>query len=109
MAAVLGALVTTVAGGILTITAGLLIVAAGIGWAVGTAIGMGPHVGTSRRSGVAVALAIGGVALGQFGLWLVARQEGGTLGIVEYLGEVFGVLVPAQVVIAAAVAWWRAR
>jgi hypothetical protein len=40
---------------------------------------------------------------------LVARQEGGTLGLIEYLGEVFGILVLLQLVIAVAVAWWRAR
>jgi hypothetical protein len=50
---------------------------------------------------------VAGVALGQLGLWLVARQEGGTLDLIAYLGEVFGWLVPAQLAIAGALAWWR--
>jgi hypothetical protein len=110
LAAVAGAVVITVSGGILAITAGLLVIAAAIGWAVAaglsTSPGDGPRV---RRTALAAALAVFGVALGQLGLWLVARQEGGTLGLVEYLGEVFGILVPLELAIAGVVAWWRAR
>lgn len=108
--AIAGAVVTTVAGGILTMTAGLLVVAAAIGWAVGTAVSLdGAPDTTARRRQLAVSLAVASVVLGQVGLWLLARLEGGTLGIVDYLGEVFGVLVPAQALVAAAVAWWRTR
>jgi hypothetical protein len=110
LAAVAGAAVITVSGGILAITAGLLVIAAALGWAVAAALSTSPADGTRvRRRVLATGLAAVGVALGQLGLWLVARQEGGTLGLVEYLGEVFGILVPLQLLIAVVVAWWRVR
>jgi len=58
---------------------------------------------------VAVALAVGSVVLGQLGLWLYARVEGGVLPLGGYLAETFGVLVPFQVAVAAIVAWRAAR
>ena len=106
----MGPLAITVGGGLLAITAGLLVIAAALGWAVAAALSTSPG---GRRACPPQVLAGRhgrvGVALGQLGLWLVARQEGGTLGLVDYLGEVFGILVPLQLVIAVAVAWWRAR
>ena len=38
-----------------------------------------------------------GVALGQVGLWLLGREEGGVLSLIDYLAEVFGFLVPLAV------------
>jgi uncharacterized protein (DUF2062 family) len=49
------------------------------------------------------------VAIAQIGIWLFARAEGGALGLVDYLGQTFGPLVPLQFAIAALVAWWSAR
>ena len=49
------------------------------------------------------------MVLGQVGLWLFARAEGGVLAPIDYLGQTFGPLVPVEVVLAAVVAWWRAR
>jgi hypothetical protein len=110
LAAVVGAVTITVSGGILAMTAGLLVIAAGLGWAVAIVLQLDPVAVTNRRRRwLAVVLASVGVALGQVGLWLLARQEGGVLGLPEYLAEVFGILVPLQLVVAAAVAWWRAR
>jgi hypothetical protein len=110
VAATGGGLVITVAGGLLTMTAGLLVIAAVLGWVVGALVGLGGSVSPDRqrRRVLAAGLAIGGVALGQVGLWLVARQEGGTLDPVAYLAEVFGALVPLEVALAAGFAWWRA-
>jgi FtsH-binding integral membrane protein len=112
IAALAGALAIAVGGGLLTITAGLLVVAAIVGWVVAVALGLGAGVPTAaergRRRSTAAVIALAGVALGQLGLGLIARGEGGTLGLVDYLGETFGVLVPAELLIAAAVAWWRA-
>ena len=111
-AAIAGAIAIAVGGGLLTITAGLLVVAAIVGWVVAVALtlGAGPatDAGRRRRRWIAAVIALSGVALGQVGLWLIARGEGGTLGPIDYLAETFGVLVPAQVLIAATVAWWRA-
>ena len=57
----------------------------------------------------AIVLALGGVALGQAGVWLLGREEGGVLGLTDYLGEVFGILVPAQFAVAAVAAWLASR
>jgi hypothetical protein len=62
-----------------------------------------------RRAGAALALTLGAVALAQLGIWLYARWEGGALGIVDYLAQAFGPLVPLQFAVAGVVAWWTAR
>ncbi|HSL76296.1 MAG TPA: hypothetical protein VK867_05085 [Candidatus Limnocylindrales bacterium] len=112
VAAMAGGIGIAVGGGLLTITAGLIAIAAVVGWLVAVALTLGAGPGTRaerpRRRWVAAVIALTGVALGQVGLWLIARGEGGTLGAVDYLAEVFGALVPAELILAAAVAWWRA-
>lgn len=112
LAAIAGAIAIAVGGGVLTITAGLLVVAAIVGWIVPVALMVGAGPGTAeergRRRWTAAVIALAGVALGQLGLWLIARGEGGTLGVIDYLAEVFGLLVPAELLLAAALAWWRA-
>lgn len=111
LAAIVGAGAITLAGGILAVTAGLLVVAAAIGWAVTVTLATGSdRAGTrTQRRWLAVVMTTAGIALGQLGLWLVARQEGGVLGLTEYLAEVFGILVPLQLAVGAVVAWWQAR
>jgi len=111
VAAVVGALAVTVAGGLAAITAGLLVIAAVVGWATAVAvvIGAGGGTPTSTRAMGAAALAVAGIGLGQVGLWLLGREEGGVLSLFDYLGEVFGFLVPLELGIAGVVAWWRAR
>jgi hypothetical protein len=112
-AALGGAAATVVLGGVLAISAGLLVVAVTTGWLVGAAVAGGwppRELGSAglRRS-VAVALAVAGVALGQVGLWMFARAEGGVLSLPEYLAQTFGWLVPVQVGLGAVAAWWSAR
>lgn len=111
VAALVGAAFIVLFGGVLAVSAGLLIVAALTGRAVGlgVAIGAGSSLADTRRVASAIALATGAIVLGQVGLWLYARTEGGVLSLVDYLGETFGILVPLQVALAAAVAWWSAR
>jgi hypothetical protein len=111
VAAIAGAAVTIVLGGVVTLTAGLVGVAIVTGWAVGAALrfGAGVHLAGRRRAWIAVAFALGAVALGQLGLWLYARTEGGVLPLPEYLLEVFGILVPVQALAAAGTAWITAR
>ena len=111
IAAIAGAVVTVVLGGIVTLTGGLVVVAIATGWAVaaGLRFGAGQHLAGSRRARMAVAIALAAVTLGQLGLWLYARTEGGVLSLPEYLLEVFGVLVLAQAVVAALAAWLTAR
>ena len=96
LAALIGAAVITVLGGPLSVTFGLIGVAAVIGWAIGSSV---------RPSlGLAVGLAIGSIALGLVGIWLVARLEGGVLSLPDYLAQVQGPLVAIEIAVAALVA-----
>jgi hypothetical protein len=104
-----GALAITILGGLLEVGIGLLAVAAVVGWLVGTAFQSG-SVEARRTTAVrAVAIAVGSVVLGQIGLWLLGRVEGGVLDPLTYLAEVFGLLVPGQLTAAAVAASWTAR
>ena len=109
IAALIGAVAIAVAGGKLTITAGLLVIAAVIGWIIAglVALGADPTTGRTTRRLIATILALVAVAAGQIGLWIIARQEGGTLGVIDYLAEVFGLLVPLELLLAGGMAWWR--
>ena len=62
-----------------------------------------------RRIVIAVGLALAAVVLAQVGLWQYGLTEGGVLSFVDYLSEVYGPLVPLEVVIAAVLAWLAAR
>lgn len=112
LAAIAGGIAIAIAGGRLTITAGLLVIAGVLGWVIAVVLTLG--LGTNRSMGprarrvTAATVAVLGVALGQVGLWLIAREEGGVLAPIDYLADVFGFLVPAEFAVAAAVAWWRA-
>ena len=111
IAAIAGAALIVLLGGAMAVSAGLLVAAAAIGYAVGLAVvgGSGETLSRPARPWTAAALAGVGTALGQIGLWLYARSEGGVLPLTDYLGETFGVLVPLELLLAAGVAWWRAR
>ena len=92
-------------------SSGLIVVAAATGWAVGLAIRLGARerLPAGRRVRLAIGLALFAVALGQAGLWLYARTEGGVLGPLDYLAEVFGFLVPVELLAAWIAAWVTAR
>lgn len=111
MVAVIGAIAITVAVGAFSITAGLVVIAAVVGWYTAVALRTGGAGGwpRSRRATVAIVVALAGIGLGQVGLWLLGREEGGVLSLVDYLGEVFGVLVPLQLAAAAVAAWLASR
>jgi hypothetical protein len=96
---------------IASVSAGLLVVAALTGLFVAEALRRGT-VGTlppALRRGLALATSVESVAVAFVGIWLYARAEGGALGLVDYLAQTFGPLVPLQFTIAALVAWWNAR
>lgn len=106
----IGAVSTVALGGVLAVSAGLLVVAGATGWAV--AVGLrtgGGQLAPARRILVVLVLTTAAVTLGQIGLWLYARSEGGVLGPIDYLAETFGLLVPLQLVIAWVAAWATAR
>ncbi len=96
-----GAAAIVALGGPLAVSVGLVVVAFLIGRLVGLAL--------RSRGPAAVTLAVLGILLGQVGIWLYARSEGGVLGLLDYLGQAFGWLVVAQLVVGAVVAWWTSR
>ena len=81
-----------VLGGILTVTAGLIVVAAFLGWLTGRL------VSPPRRAAL---VAIGAVLVGLLGIWLFGRIEGGVLDPITYLVEVEGPLEVALCLLAA--------
>jgi hypothetical protein len=111
LAGLAGAAATVVLGGLLAVSAGLLVAAAATGWATGVATRVGGGAAFRRAPRVVVAVVLAAIAVlaGQVGLWLYAQTEGGVLTLPDYLGQTFGVLVPLQLVIALALAWWTAR
>jgi hypothetical protein len=109
--AILGAIAIVVLGGVLAVTLGLVVVAGATGWGIAMALrfGAGDRLTRRRRWVSAVVLSITAVALGQLGLWQYARTEGGVLSPFDYLGEVYGPLVPLQFGVAVILAWLTAR
>ena len=109
--AAIGALAIVVLGGVLAISAGLIVAAAATGWATGLGMRIGARgsMPPATRSRLALGLAVVSIVGGQLGLWLYARTEGGVLGPIEYLGETFGPLVPLQLLAASVAAWVSAR
>jgi hypothetical protein len=91
-----GAIAMILLGGPLSITTGLIGAAGAIGWFVGAVMRPG--------KGLAVAVALGSVALGLAGIWIYAGFEGGVLGPLDYLAEVQGFLVPIELIAAGALA-----
>lgn len=106
-----GAIAITVLGGVVTLTTGLVILAAGIGWSTARALGIGAGatLAPTPRTVIAVVMALGCVSLGQLGLWIYAGVQGGVLPLVDYLDQAFGFVVPAQIAIAPLTAWISAR
>jgi hypothetical protein len=96
-----GAIAMTVLGGPLSITAGLVGAAGAIGFVIGAVM--------RPLRGPAVAVAVASVALGLVGIWVFALSEGGVLGIVEYLADVQGILVPIELIVAGVLAAGASR
>jgi hypothetical protein len=103
--------VLVVLGGILAVSAGLVVIAAATGWLVGAGLRFGASdlIVPRRRVVIAVGLAVAAVVLAQLGLWQYGLTEGGVLSFIDYLSEVYGPLVPVEIAAAAALAWLAAR
>jgi hypothetical protein len=79
---VLGTAITfVVAGGIVTVTAGLIVLAAFLGWLTGHLV---------SPPGRAAIVALVAIVAGFLGIWLFGRIEGGVLDPITYLLEVEG-------------------
>lgn len=111
LAALAGAALMTVLGGLFALSAGLLVVAFFIGRFTALAVGAAAGAGSPPRVRIVIAIALGsgGVVLAQVGLWLFALGQGGRLDLLAFLAETYGVLVPAEVALAAVGAWWPSR
>ena len=105
------ALVLVVLGGLFTFTAGLIVVAVFLGrlTAVGVNAGAGEAGSQASRLAIAVGASLAAIAVAQVGLWLWAGVEGGRLGLFDFLGEVYGALVPLQFLLAGGTAWLSTR
>jgi hypothetical protein len=109
--AVGGVVLTILLGGVMALSAGLLVLWGAAGYLIGQAVkvGGGDALGATGRRLGAVGVALVGVLVAQVGLWWYAGLEGGVLPLVDYLGQTFGVLVPLQAALAAVLAWWGQR
>lgn len=110
-----GAIALVVVGGVFASTFGLLLISGVSGAAIGLVLARAAVPDdaarpTARRAvlWIALALALGAVIVGDVGLWLFARQEGGTLEPLDYLWTTFGPFVPGDAVAATLAAWWGA-
>ena len=92
---VVGALGFVVLGGVLAVTAGLIVAAGLIGWLIGLLV---------RPPAWAALIAVGVVLIGLLGIWLFGRWEGGVLDPIEYFAEVQGFLVPLELLAAGGLA-----
>ena len=101
-----GSVVIVMLGGVLALSAGLVVVAGAIGWLIGGTL-RGVVIGP--RAIIAAALAVESVLVAQVGLWLFAQSEGGALGLFDYLAQTWGWIVVAEAAAAALAAWWSAR
>lgn len=79
-----GAVAFVVLGGIVDVTAGLVVVAAFVGWLTGRLVSP-----PSRAAAVGLAAVI----VGFLGIWLFGRFEGGVLDPIAYLDAVEGPIV----------------
>jgi hypothetical protein len=107
--ALAGSALIVVLGGVLSLSAGLLVVTGVIGWLIGQSITATPEPLARARRLAPMALAVGSVVVGQVGLWLYALSQGGALGLVDYLAQTWGPLIPAQLAAAALAAWLASR
>ena len=116
LVAIVGTLVLYALGALLSSSAGLVFVAGLTGAAVGlllaraAAPGRGDEPALTRRTTMwlAIGLSILAVVVAAVGTWLHAMAEGGALGLLDYLFETFGVIVPLEVLIATVAAAWGA-
>ncbi len=97
--------------GPLSFTAGLVVVAIFAGRMIGLSAkaGGGTAVTSDRAVVIALVITLAWFAGAQVSTWLFAQSEGGVLPPLDYLGQVFGPIVPLVAVSSVLAAWWSAR
>jgi hypothetical protein len=107
VAALAGLGLILLVGGILESTTGLVFVAGVTGAAIGLlyAGSSRPRASVRRRSILAAVVV---VVVGAIGIWLLALQQGGALGFLDFLWATSGILVPVELAVAALAAAWGA-
>jgi len=111
LAADAGALVFVVVAQ-LGIAAGLLVVAAFTGWLTAVALvwnGRGAIPGTRTRVGLAALLGGQAMVLGLLIDWAYSLVQGGAMGPLAYVAELYGLVAVVAIVLGAGVAAARAR
>jgi hypothetical protein len=100
VAAGIGAAVHVAIAILFLVTGGLLVVAATLGFVVGAVVrhGAGPRLRTGARRGLGIGLAVAAVAIALAANW---GLSGAYLGPIDFLDQVYGLLVPLQVIAAA--------
>jgi hypothetical protein len=114
--ATVGALVLYALGALLSSSAGLVFVAgltgAGVGLVLARAAAPGHGEVPALKRGTTIRAAIGlsivAIVVAAVGTWLHALAEGGALGLLDYLLETFGAIVPLELLIATVAAAWGA-
>lgn len=114
--AVVGAALLFLVGAVVASTAGLVFVSGVMGAAIGlllarASVSIDNHPPALTRGAVtwlAIGIAVGAVVAADVATWLNARAEGGTLGVLDYLWETFGLFVPGELFVAALGAVWGA-
>jgi hypothetical protein len=110
VAAVVGAGLLFFLAGPLGVTSGLLIVTAATGWIVGLVLKARDVGGPpGSRVATAVGISLAAVVVAWLATWGWSRAEGGALGPVDFLAQVYGILVLAQAAFAAVGALLGAR
>jgi hypothetical protein len=116
VAGAIGGAVLVVMAVVLASTFGLLIVAGALGAAIGLLIARtrlpvgyaAPALTPRAATWLSIAIALAAVAGADVATWLIARGEGGTLALVDYLLTTFQLIIPAEAVVAALAAAWGA-
>lgn len=109
-AAAIGAAVLFAIAGPLSVDTGLLVAGVAVGWVVGVAVRTGaararvPAGASGTRVATAIALGFAACAVAWAGTWAWSHVQGGVLGPAEFLIQVYGLLIPAQLLFATAAA-----
>lgn len=110
--AVVGLLVFLVLAAAFSFTAGLVVVAIFMARLIGLFVraGAAGTLSSPARVVVAVVLFLVGMTAANVVTWLWALAEGGDLGLIDYLSQVYGTpLVALEFMIGTLTAWWSAR